>query len=504
MQLHPDLVAELDLPAALARLESQRGGFLPSSLASRAARQAAGDFLPRLQVRLQSGIDLHPVDVVFAHRYGSGTRPIPDLSIEARLVVEALAKRLVDRLATDADLLGLAAHIVPVQGQKMDFERRPLEEPKPAYVGLADVASFYEYVDHDLLANEIVELTGDPGLAAAIKGTLSELLGRRFGLPQGPQGSDIFATVYLSRVDRLLQRAGVAVVRFNDDYLLKAESVARARRDLAALERSLRDLGLILNHEKTQVLTADQYEHGLSAYRELLEAAAIETIELPPGYTFDPDAFDDISLESADEAIIAAAFESALDDEDHPFAARQRMIDTALPYLAGFQNVKPLERLDVLVETWPAHIRNVNLYLRRLIGTEQEQAVVDAVVSVLRGQPLALPWVQGWLVDVLARCTRTDESFADWLTETVFASAVPWFTRGRALIALAHTDAFPEQDAVGELFERASAAARPDLIAAIQLASADWSDQFVATLTAEVLLKETVAIVKSGPLRDVL
>lgn len=373
VQLHPDLVAALDLPGALARLESQRGGFLPSSLASRAAVKAAGDFLPRLQVRMQAGIDLQPADIVFAHRYSSGTRPVSDLSIEARLVVEALAKRLVDRLATDADLLGLAPHIAPAQGQKMHFERWPLEAPRPAYVAMADVASFYEYVDHDLLANEIVELTGDPRLAEAINSTLSDLLRRRFGLPQGPQGSDVFATVYLSRVDRLLLRAGVAVERFNDDYLLKAESVARARRDLAALERSLRDLGLILNHEKTQVLTADQYEDGLSAYQELLEAAAIDTVELPPGYTFDPEAFEDISLENADEETIEAAFERALDDEEHPFPARQRMIDTALPYLAAFENLKPLERIDVLVETWPAHIRNVNLYMRHLIGTEHER-----------------------------------------------------------------------------------------------------------------------------------
>lgn len=505
MQLKRDLVASLDLSAALTRLESQRGGFLPSSLASRAALEAAGDFLPRLKVGLQAGIDLRRAEVVFAHRYGSGTRPVPDLSIEARLIIEALAKRLADRLAGDADLLGLSPHIAPVQGQKIDFERRPLEGARPAYVAKADIASFYEYVDHDLLANETVELTGDAELASAIKSTLSELMGRRFGLPQGPQGSDIFASVYLSRVDRVLMRAGVAVERFNDDYLFRAESAARARRDVAALERTLRDLGLILNHEKTQVMTAEQYEEGLSAYQELLEAAAIETVELPAGYTFDPDEFEDISLESADEAIIAAAFESALDDETHPFSARQRMIDTALPYLAGFQNLQPLERLDTLVETWPAHIRNVNLYLRGLIDTEHERAAVDAVVAVLGEQPLALPWVQGWLVDVLARCTETDESFTGWLTENALGSTVPWFARGRALIALAHTEAFPDQDAVSEVFEAASIPARPDVAAAVQLAETSWSEQFVSSFTAgDALLKKAAEIVQSEPLRSVL
>lgn len=361
MQFHPDVLAALDLPAALGNLESQRGGLLPSTLAARAAQRVAADFLPRLRARLESGIDLQPVDVVFAHRYGSGTRPVPDLSIEARLVIEGLAKLLVDRLASDAELLGLSHHITHDGDHKLEFERRPLAEPKPPYIAVADVASFYEYVDHDLLAGEILELTGDVHLAAAVKGAMSELLGRRFGLPQGPQGSDAFASMYLSRVDRRLLRAGVAIDRLNDDYLLRAESFARGQRDLAALERSLRDLGLILNHGKTQLLSAEQYERGLSAFQELLEAAAIETIELPPGYGFDPDAFEGISLESADEKIIEAAFERALDDEEHPFAARQRMTDSAFPYLAAFENLMPLERLNVLVECWPAHIRNVNL-----------------------------------------------------------------------------------------------------------------------------------------------
>ena len=342
------------------------------------------------------------------------------------MVIEALAKLLADRLAADSDLLGLSGHLAPEQGQKIDFERWPLEEPRPAYIGMADVASFYEYIDHDVLANEIVELTGDSRLAVAVKEVMSEIVGRSFGVPQGPRGSDIFASVYLSRVDRLMLRAGVIMRRFNDDYVIKAESIAQVRRELATLERSLRDLGLILNHEKTQVLSAEQYEKGLSAYQKLLEEAAIETVELPPGYTFDPDAFADISLDIADEEIIEAAFDRALDDREHPFAARQRMIDTALPYLAAFQNLTPLTRMDASSSRGPRHVRNVNLYLRSLIGTEHEQAVVDTVVAVLKTQPLVLPWVQGWLVDVLARCTRSDQAFADWLRKTVFSSSEPW------------------------------------------------------------------------------
>ncbi len=182
------------------------------------------------------------------------------------------------------------------------------------------------------------------------------------------------------------------------------------------------------------------------------------------------------------------------------------MIDTALPYLAAFENLTPLTRMDVLVESWPAHVRNVNLYLRSLIGTEHEQAVVDTIVAVLTTQRLVLPWVQGWLIDVLARCSRSEEVFAAWLQETAFASSAPWFVRGRALIALARTDAaFPVQSDVAELFEAASPAARPDIVAAVHLANTDLSGEFVATLAAgEVILKETVAMLMLEPIESVL
>jgi len=65
--------------------------------------------------------------------------------------------------------------------------------------------------------------------------------------------------------------------------------------------------------------------------------------------------------------------------------------------------------------------------------------------------------------------------------------------------------AFPSQEAVGDLFEAASPAARPDVIAAVALAETEWSEQFVSTLTTgDLLLKEVVEVVADGALRSVL
>lgn len=493
-----EVVSGLDLHGALAKAAVQRGGFLPSALAASSALQDKKNYVKRLRVKLVEGVDLRPVDVVFAHRYGAGTRPIPDLSLEARVVVEALATVLVQRLADDADLLGLTEHVSPAPGHKKSFEHWPLEAPRPKFVGVGDVASFYEYVDHKLLAKEIVELTGDSALASTIRSALSEIMGRQFGLPQGPPGADVFAALYLSPVDRALQRAGLEARRFNDDYLLLASSPPQTRRDLATIERLLRDLGLILNHQKTAVLTVAEYELGLKNYEEILEAAAIESVDLPPGYKFDPDEFEGTSLETADEEVIAAAFDRAMTDATHPLSARQKMIDTSLPYLAGFENTGPLTRLQQVVDLWPAHIRNYNLYLRAFIGTTREREVVSAIIESLQGEVPASPWVQGWLIDVLARCRHVDGEFSGWLAD-VATGDDPWFVRGRAAIALARTGDFLDQDPIAAIFGAAPQGMRLDLTAAVCIANPSWTKRFTKTFSpGDVLERQLVALVSSA------
>lgn len=88
---------------------------------------------------------------------------------------------------------------------------------------LADVANFYETIDHEKLNQDVVELTGDVLLAEAIQENLLSITGRAFGIPQGPRSSDALADLYLAGVDRELARSAIPFWRFNDDYLLTAQ-----------------------------------------------------------------------------------------------------------------------------------------------------------------------------------------------------------------------------------------------------------------------------------------
>ena len=331
-------------------------------------------------------------------------------------------------------------------------------------------------------------------------------MGRGYGVPQGPQGSDLFANLYLSVVDRQLLRAGIPFDRHVDDYLLRSSSLPDARRHLLTLEASLRGIGLILNHQKTQVLSREAYEAGLAAFQEILAEAAIETIEAPAGYTFDPDAFADIDLSNAKQETIEAAFLTALNgDEEKAFEARRRMIDKALPYLAAFGSTVPVDHLDDVIGTFGPQIRNVNLYLRRLIGTDSEQSMVGVVDGVLRGDLPPVPWVQGWLIDVLARAVEHPLGATPWLLAVVDDATNPWFLRTRALIAASRMNAIPSQDAVNALFAACPPANQPDIIAAIALSGRDWAEDFLRSLGAKrPVLSRIPGLIEIGDLVQVL
>jgi hypothetical protein len=503
VKLDAAIAASLPFGEALNRLESRRGELLPANIGKRAARAAGPEYVASIRSRLTDGLPLLPAEIVFAHRQGSGTRPVADLSVDARVVIEAFSIEIGQRLSADAEMLGLVEHITGAEpGQRVEVDQRPLDDPAVTHIVKADVASFYEYVDHELLSREIVELAADVDLAYATSAFLAEITGRRYGLPQGPQGSDILASIYLSAVDRRLIRAGVRLERVNDDYLLRCGSLGEARRHLLALEMELRSVGLILNHQKTQIMSREKYAEGLTAFQEMLAEAAIESVEVPFGYGFDPDQFADINLEDADQSTVESAFVTALDDAERPFEVRRRMIDGALPFLAGFQSAVPAERLDDLVATFPSQIRNANLYLRSLIGTGDEQTAISAAVGVLGSTIAPVPWVQGWLVDVLARATSSDPEMIPWLRAKSADPAAPWFLRTRALIAVAHSDHLPAQEELATLFHSAPDANRPDIVAAVAMSTAEWRNTFLGSLGANdpVLRQVTTVLDVETPL----
>jgi hypothetical protein len=108
----------------------------------------------------------------------------------------------------------------------------------------ADLASFYDYIDHEILGQELLIRTADHAAIECLLDLLGEVQGRRYGLPQLLEPSDRLSDLYGDRVLRALRRKQWPAWRFNDDFRIAVETFEEAKRALDDLTAAARDNGL--------------------------------------------------------------------------------------------------------------------------------------------------------------------------------------------------------------------------------------------------------------------
>lgn len=208
-----------------------------------------------------------PGQIVTVRKAGHGVRPVAELSIRDRVLYRALVRRWKDALP-EPDRSSEAHEA---------FLNAPLESsPAPTYVVSSDVTACYEYIDHGLLAREVLARTGDSDGVEALSNLLAGLAGRSYGLPQQSGPSDVLAEAYLSVVERRLLRQGLAVWRYSDDFRIAVDSWSAALNAVDALERECRAIGLALNDLKTVIRKGATYERTLSRRETVLKAISDE------------------------------------------------------------------------------------------------------------------------------------------------------------------------------------------------------------------------------------
>lgn len=109
--------------------------------------------------------------VVLARKGWRGLRPLSVLSLTDRVAYRAL--------------VSLMAESLPEQfrsrGSNDDFRRAPLDVDGAQYVLQADIASFFQYVDHETLGEELLAQTGEEPAVDALLGLLAHLGGAGAG-----------------------------------------------------------------------------------------------------------------------------------------------------------------------------------------------------------------------------------------------------------------------------------------------------------------------------------
>lgn len=225
----------------------------------------AEEELQRLHEQLRLGTYRpQPVRRAWIPKPGSiEKRPLGIPAVRDRIVQGALRHVLEPIFETD-----FAEHSYgfrPGRGAK-DALRRVDTLLKAGHVWVvdADLKSYFDTIPHDRLLALVTERVADGRVLALVErflraGVLEEAQGwqpTERGTPQGGVISPLLANLYLHPLDQQMEKAGWAMVRYADDFVILCRTEAEAHHALEKVRQWVNEAGLTLHPEKTRVVDA--------------------------------------------------------------------------------------------------------------------------------------------------------------------------------------------------------------------------------------------------------
>lgn len=540
------IVERLDLGAALADLD--RSDLLPPRVEDKVAGQLRAGFLASLAASLADGSYRPlPADRVLVPKPRFASRPAALLSLDDRVVLAALvaaAGSKIERLLDEPERV-FWPRGVPAPGRWKEFEQAPLVG-EPSHVVIADVAGFYESVDHVRLRRVLIAATGSTPLADALHAWLGEVMGLSRGLPQGYAAADHLATLYLSEADATVARGGFLLHRHGDDFRIPALDYPDALRAAHVVEQGMRSCQLLPNSSKLVIEKAEHYAADLDKTDQDSEALRQELVRdaadrlLADGHEVDSYYLLQrlgIEVESTGsyreggtagpedlaelEALVTPSTTSRawalLDDamlrrpgsgKPGPLLSNghfHERVANALPVLAGAKDPQALLHCQVLLTRHGDETALVSSYLAAM-ASAQPAEVRQICLAVLASETFMLGWQRAWLWNTLGRLRP------EHLTEDVLALAGSaagsdssvWLERAEAAKLMATAGSLGRPLLLA-LWERAPAVYQADLIAAAAALAGehDWAARFLSTARQhpvhQVVRSNVLSALPSGP-----
>jgi hypothetical protein len=454
------VLSRIDLAGAVQRELSLRNRLLPRRwdyLALASEHEAVEAALRPLVRRGPSGV---AADVVWSDKGWRGARPLHVMTLADRVLYRALV-----------ELIGKALPENLRRRQPVaDFRRAPLEVPNTRYISKTDVTAYYEFVDHDRLADELIAQTGEEPAIDLLTDLLGKVMKRRVGLPQVHTSSDILGDTYIDLARRRMLRRGHVTFTYSDDFRIASPSLGAARAAVEACAEEVRELGLVLNDRKTYTYGTDKYRKSLTSfadaerrlfadsldaegdsedpfnlgfldsdYGDVDEQVAISTLGAEPldqGIEEDEALGDDVPISGDldERRIIAAehAWELWLEEDEseetqagQQASITQSLLGRALPTLGAMGDEGPANNLSALLRYEPALAPQLTAYMTRYAGSgrgarSRLRSALDDVVQA----DIFSPWQGMWLAQAAGAIQRAQRvhPYEEWLNRSVAES----------------------------------------------------------------------------------
>jgi len=208
---------------------------------------------------------------VYIPKPSGGTRRISVLTLRDRVVLMAL-KLVLETIFEPLFLpssygfrpaLGPHAAVRAVIGSLTNMNA-------PVYVATADIAGFFDGVDHELLLGEVSAHVQDPGILALLQRSLALSPTAGIGVPQGSPLSPLLANILLHRLDeqftptcdeshRRQDAPRIFYARYADDMTVLVSGRPEDAEDvLGQMRAHLANLRLELAEDKTHIQRVEE------------------------------------------------------------------------------------------------------------------------------------------------------------------------------------------------------------------------------------------------------